>query len=118
MTDKLLPGFRDAIHVPYVVVTCNETAPSGAKAWFDSGSCNYDDRPRECRLWRPSTEYDPQPDWHGVVDPFIEDETIAPGTPFRLLIRAECFSRLRHDFEIEVHDRGGTATCHSVCDVR
>jgi hypothetical protein len=24
---------------------------------------------------------------------------------------------LTHDFEIEVHDRGGTAQCHSVCDI-
>jgi hypothetical protein len=34
-----------------------------------------------------------------------------------VFIRKECFESLRHDFVIEVHDRGGTNTCHSVCDI-
>lgn len=111
MTDK--PGFRDAIHVPFLVVTCDVDVPRAAKAWIISD----DRRPNKCCLWRASTEDDPQPDWHGVADPWCDGDVIAAGTPFRLMLRKECFRELRHDFTIEVHDRGGTATCHSVCDV-
>jgi len=107
-------GFRDAIHVPYVIVTCDTPMPRAAKAWLQSKAGR---PPKTCQLWEPSTEFDPQPDWHGVADPFWKSESIPANTPFRLMIRDECFRRLRHDFEIEVHDRGGTATCHSVCDV-
>lgn len=115
MSESEQLGFRDAIHVPFVVVVCDQRASRGAKAWLTSE--DMDGPVSQCRLWRNGSECDPQPDWHGVVDPFLDSEVIEAGTPFRLMIRKECFRRLRHDFEIDVHDRGGTATCHSVCDV-
>lgn len=106
------PGFRDAIHVPFVVVTCGENAPRGHRAYFvrewDEGET------KKCILWHRDA---PHPDWHGVVDPFSEHDVIPAGQPFRLMVRERFFSRMRHVFEIEVHDRGGSSTCHQVCDV-
>ena len=106
-------GFRDAIHVPFIMVTCNTSVQPGDKL-----SLRMDDK---CVKWggKPAVggEYDEvEPMWHGVADPFRET-TIPSGEVFPCLIRKECFSRLRHDFVIEVHDSGGTPTCHAVCDI-
>ena len=99
-------GFRDAIHVPFIMVTCNTSIEPGNKV-----SLRHDN---ECVKWigRPD-----EPMWHGVADPFRET-SIPPGEVFAIYIRKECFSELRHDFVIEVHDYGGSDTCHSVCDIR
>jgi len=102
---KLTLGFRDAIHVPYVVVQCDRDLHPGSKCSLRSD--------RTCVMWVDAAD---EPDWHGIADPFLL-AYIPAGTPFRLLIRPECFSRLRNDFQIEVHDRGGTLTCHEVCDI-
>lgn len=96
-------GFRDAIHVPFVMVTCDVELTPGVKV-----SLRHDNK---CVKWDGG-----EPMWHGVADPFRET-SIQPGEVFACMIRKECFRRLRHDFEIEVHDRGGTDTCHSVCDI-
>lgn len=107
-------GFRDAIHVPYIMVTCETALEPGDKL-----SLRNDDK---CVKWggkpeRGIHDYDDvEPDWHGVADPFRET-TIPAGEVFPCMIRKECFSGLTHNFQIEVHDRGGTQTCHSVCDV-
>ena len=98
-------GFRDAIHVPFIVVTCETMIEPGDKC-----SLRHDNK---CEKWRGR---DDEPMWHGVADPWLE-KPINAGEPFRVMIRKECFSGLRHDFTIEVHDRGGTDTCHSVCDI-
>lgn len=99
-------GFRDAIHVPYIVVTCDIRLQPGCKV-----SLRHDNR---CEIWTGDPD---EPMWHGVADPFRES-TIPAGEAFRCMIRKECFTQLRHDFEIDVNDYGGTATCHSVCNIR
>ena len=98
-------GFRDAIHVPFIVVTCNVSLRPGDKVQL-----RHDDK---CELW-DGLEHGPM--WHGVAEPFRETD-IPAGEPFAVYIRKECFAKLRHDFDIEVHDRGGTETCHNVCDI-
>ena len=105
------PGFRDAIHVPYILVTCETILTPGDKISLrDENTCvKWGTAPRH--KWEGD-----EPMWHGVADPFRE-ELILAGTAFRCMIRKECFSGLRHDFMIEVNDRGGTDTCHSVCDI-
>lgn len=101
-------GFKDAMHVPYVLVKSNaDLLMPGTRC-----SLRHDNL---CVPWGGRPE-DVEPMWHGVVDPFL-DGPVNAGELFALWIRKECFTRLRHDFEIEVHDRGGTATCHSVCDI-
>jgi hypothetical protein len=106
MTDhgKMTLGFRDAVHVPYVIVSCNSELQPGEKV-----SLRHDNR---CVRWDDF----PEIEWHGVVDPF-RTTTVPAGAAFPVYIRKECFSGLRHDFTIEVHDRGGTDTCHAVCDI-
>lgn len=99
------PGFRDAIHVPFIMVTCDIVLQPGEKCSLRNGD--------KCVKWC-GARYEPM--WHGVVDPFLE-KPIDAGELFALHIRKECFARLRHDFEIQVHDTGGTATCHSVCEI-
>ncbi len=110
-------GFRDAIHVPFIIVTSDESLHPGMKV-----SLRHDDK---CVRWegKPTVfehpmgnDGDTEPMWHGVVDPFLE-KSVEAGTPFAVHLRKECFRELRHDFVIEVHDRGGTSTCHSVCDI-
>lgn len=105
MTDY--EGFRDAIHVPFVVCKCVAPLHPGEK-------CSL--RGSESRItyvpWRSGDNIG----WHGVADPFRE-AAIQPGELFRLFIRKECFSGLTHRFQIEVHDTGGTDTCHSVCNI-
>ena len=116
-------GFRDAIHVPYVMVKCKADLQPGDKVSLRHGE-NEDERRLMVVKWGgkpegrpyPHEDYDTEPMWHGVADPFLETP-IPAGELFRCMIRKECFSGLRHDFTIEVHDRGGTATCHSVCDI-
>ena len=98
-------GFRDAIHVPYIVVTCETALRPGEKC-----SLRHEDK---CVPWGGSQD---EPMWHGVADPFSE-VTFPANTLVPVFIRKECFSGLRHDFQIEVNDRGGTETCHQVCDV-
>lgn len=100
-----LIGFRDAIHVPFIVVRSGEQLSPGDK-------CSLREENYCVKWWNIFGE----PIWHGVVDPFVE-QPFLPGTPFRLFIRKDCYSALRHVFEIEVHDRGGTDTCHEVCNV-
>lgn len=95
-------GFRDAIHVPFILVTCGKMLMPGDRVMLRHGNT--------CEKW------DGLEMWHGVADPFSEPP-INAGELFRVFIRKECFTKLRHDFEIEVHDRGGTATCHNVCDI-
>lgn len=104
MKTELTPGFRDAIHVPFIIVTSDCPVQPGEKLCLREGD--------KCVRWagRPGDA------WHGVADPFTE-KTIDSGEAFAVFIRRECFSRLRHDFQIEVHDRGGTDTCHSVCNI-
>jgi len=113
-------GFRDAIHVPYVVVACDTALEPGCKV---SLRHNGDDSDvSRCVKWggKPETGLygrgDVEPMWHGVADPFLES-TIPANSPFRCFIRKECFTKLRHDFLIEVYDRGGSNTCHSVCGI-
>jgi hypothetical protein len=106
-------GFRDAIHVPYIMVTCDTVIEPGDKVSLRHNN--------KCVKWMglPDTGGEwvkKEPMWHGVADPFLEDR-IPSGTLFAVHIRKECFARLRHDFHIEVHDTGGTDTCHSVCDI-
>ena len=101
------PGDRDAIHVPFIWVTCGKDLSPGDK-------CSLREE-NKCVKWGRMPE-SVEPMWHGVADPFLEG-SIPAGDAFRLFIRKECFSSLRHDFEIEVHDRGGTDTCHSVCEI-
>jgi hypothetical protein len=100
-------GFRDAIHVPFVMVTCGDTLRPAEK-------CSLRDE-NQCVRWQGGSP-DIEPMWHGIADPFRESE-IPSGEVFPLYIRKECFHGLTHDFQIEVHDRGGTGTCHSVCDI-
>lgn len=104
-SEKKQRGFRDAIHVPFVMVVCDETLEPGEKC-----SLRHGDR---CVRWGGLPD---EPMWHGVADPFLEAD-IPAGQVFALHIRKECFSGLTHNFQIEVHDRGGTDTCHSVCDI-
>lgn len=127
MDKRLELGFRDAIHVPYVVVQCDdEDLEPGTKVSLRQLDTEMYRKVTRCVRWtgRPvggdaytADDYDTsEPMWHGVVDPFLESP--APkGTPFRFMLRPECFRGMRHDFDIEVHDRGGTSTCHSVCDI-
>ncbi len=107
-------GFRDAIHVPFIVVICPTEINPGDKVSLRN---DYeDDRTKiTCVKWggRPERE---EPMWHGVADPFRE-AVIPAGEEFQVWIRKECFKGLRHDFKIEVYDRGGTDHCHSVCDI-
>ena len=100
-------GYRDAIHVPFIVVTCDRNINPGDKI-----SLRMDDK---CVLWGYGDGIE-EPMWHGVVNPFLE-QTVLAGKPFRVFIRPECFSRLRHDFTIETNDDGGTDTCHLTCDI-
>ncbi len=104
---ELQIGFRDAIHVPFIIVTCDSELQPGDKV-----SLRHDDA---CIKWGGASERE-EPIWHGVADPFRET-AIPAGEPFAVHIRKECFASLRHDFLIEVHDRGGTDTCHQVCDI-
>ena len=106
-------GHRDAIHVPFIMVTCDAELQPGEKV-----SLRHNDK---CVRWGGLPESDDdfaevEPMWHGVADPFSEG-AIPAGRVFAVFIRKECFTGLRHDFQIEVHDRGGTATCHLVCDI-
>jgi hypothetical protein len=101
------PGFRDAIHVPFIVVTCDVTVEPGTKCSLRSEE--------SCVRWEGRNQSE-EPEWHGVADPFRESKIIG-GESFRLMIRKECFSGLTHNFQIEVGDRGGTSTCHQVCDI-
>jgi len=117
MDDQAL-NRRDAIHVPYITVTCPTQLNPGDKC-----SLRQDDGKITCVKWgglpeHSSSEYDDniEPIWHGVADPFSEAPILA-GQIFALYLRKECFRELRHDFTIEVHDRGGTSTCHQVCDI-
>lgn len=113
-------GFRDAIHVPYIMVTCDVELQPGDKISLRGDS----EWVTKCVKWGgklASTEFfddygKTEPMWHGVADPWRE-KPIPAGEVFPCMIRKECFSGMRHDFTIEVHDRGGTATCHSVCDI-
>jgi len=98
-------GFRDAIHVPYIMVTCDTALEPGDK-------CSLRDN-NKCVKWFGEQD---EPMWHGVVNPFLE-KPIPSGELFAVYIRKECFSGLRHDFQIETHDRGGTEMCHSVCNI-
>lgn len=102
--EAMRAGFRDAIHVPFIIVSCDETVSPGDKC-----SLRHDNK---CCPWSRLRE----DWWHGVADPFRESD-IPAGELFAVYLRKECFGRLRHDFVIEVHDRGGTDTCHSVCDI-
>ena len=103
-------GFRDAIHVPFIAVKCGVELLPGDKLSLrhkgDDESCV------TCVRWNAGDEIM----WHGIADPFLE-KPIARGELFRLFIRKECFSGLTHQFQIEVNDRGGTDTCHSVCNI-
>lgn len=114
MTAKNLPvGTRDAIHVPFVMVTCQTALNPGDK-------CSLRGTGDECVKWGGKPEvgecYETEPRWHGVADPFLEAD-IQAGTVFALYIRRECFSGLTHNFKIEIDDRGGTSTCHYVCNI-
>lgn len=100
-------GFRDAIHVPFIMVTCDEILNPGDKCSLRNDN--------KCVEWGGRSEQD-EPMWHGVADPFRESN-IPAGELFPVYIRKECFSGLTHNFQIEVHDRGGTNTCHQVCDI-
>ena len=100
-------GFRDAIHVPFIVVRCKAPLQPGEKVSLRDRNW--------CVPWGGLPEPE-EPDWHGVVNPFL-DSIIPPETPFEVYIRKECFSRLRHDFIIETRDDGGTETCHAVCNI-
>ena len=51
-------GFRDAIHVPYVLVTCHTSLTPGQKVSLREGN--------ECVAYRPGEDAM----WHGVADPF------------------------------------------------
>jgi hypothetical protein len=107
MSDLRLEGFRDAIHVPFIVCKCIATLNPGEKCSLRGGDERITYVP-----WRGGDAID----WHGVADPFAKDP-IQPGELFRLFIRKECFSGLTHQFQIEVHDTGGTNTCHEVCNI-
>jgi len=98
-------GFRDAIHVPFIMVTCEEVLRPGDKCSLRNDNT--------CVRWCNRSD---EPMWHGVANPFSETD-FPVGTLIPVYIRKECFSQLRHDFQIEVCDRGGTDTCHSVCDI-
>lgn len=119
MDDKRA-GFRDAIHVPYVMVSCPTPLEPGDKISLRGDS----EHVTQCVKWGgkpegrpyPYEDYDTEPMWHGVADPW-RSTTIPAGEVFPCYLRKECFGGLRHDFTIEVHDRDGTATCHSVCDI-
>lgn len=108
-------GHRDAIHVPFIVCKCIAPLHPGEKC-----SLRGSDSHITYVSWRPgdgANEYgDPPLDWHGVADPFRESP-IQAGESFRIYLRKECFSGMTHHFNIEVHDRGGTVNCHSVCDI-
>jgi len=104
MTD-LQRGFRDAIHVPFIIVSCDSELQPGDKI-----SLRHDDK---CVLWQGSNY---EPDWHGVAEPFRLTK-IPAGELFACFIRKDCFSGLTHNFKIEVNDHGGTDTCHKVCDI-
>jgi hypothetical protein len=99
-------GFRDAIHVPFIMVTCETAIEPGDKVSLRHNN--------SCVKWPGQFEVEPM--WHGVADPFRES-LIPSGELFAAYIRKECFGKLRHDFVIEVYDRGGTDTCHNVCDI-
>lgn len=114
-------GYRDAIHVPYVVVKCDQPLLPGDKVSLRG---SYDDV-TECVKWRGLPDGrmvdehhmgETEPMWHAVAEPFTEKE-IPAGAAFRAMLRPECFSSMRHVFRIEVHDTGGTSTCHQVCDI-
>lgn len=101
------PGFKDAVHVPFVMVRCDTPLERA-----DQVSLRHD---HKCVKWRGGST-DIEPMWHGIADPF-RDGFIPAGELFPVYIRKECFTRLTHDFEIDVQDRGGTAQCHSVCNI-
>lgn len=101
-------GFRDAVHVPFIVITCKTAVSPGEKL-----SLRHDNHERiGCVKWCEGDKIM----WHGVADMFAEG-VIPPDQPFRLYIRKECFAKLTHYFDIDVNDRGGTDTCHSVCNI-
>ena len=54
-------GFRDAIHVPYIMVTCDVVLLPGDKCSLRHGNT--------CVKWGGDFE---EPMWHGVADPFLE----------------------------------------------
>ena len=104
------PGYKDAIHVPYVMVKCNVDLQPGDKCSLRSEQSDMGEN--SCVRWNG----EPRPMWHGVADPFLE-AMIPAGELFACHIRNECFRGLRHDFVIEDHDQGGTDTCHQTCDL-
>ena len=118
-------GERDAIHVPYIVVHCKEDLQPGQRVSLrGEGSC-WEGGPEPCVPWGglpdgPSADgsylHDTEPDWHGIVDPFL-DGPIAKETPFRCFIREQCFSNMKHTFRFDHGDWGGSSTCHSVCNI-
>lgn len=112
------PGFRDAMHVPFVFVTCETELQPGDKCSLrhDDKCVKWSGKPEGNGIYEYKMTVEAEPMWHGVADPFRESP-IPANEPFPVFIRRECFTRMRHDFEIEVHDRGGTSTCHLVCDI-
>ena len=87
----LRAGFRDAIHVPYIVVSCNAKLAPGDKCSLRSDGRFLN----TCVKWDVSQfdEYENK-EWHGVADPWRET-AIEVYELFRLYIRKECFSGLR-----------------------
>lgn len=114
MSEQIKPqaGFRDAIHVPFIMVTCDTVLSPGDKC-----SLRHENT---CVKWggKPETgeDWNVEPKWHGIADPWRESN-IPAGEVFPVYLRKECFRDMRHDFLIEVDDQGGTVTCHSVCNI-
>ena len=84
-------GFRDAIHVPFVVVSCETKLEPGDKVSLRSE--------KTCVKWKGLPEHGDEwadvgvhiePMWHGVVDPFLE-KGVEAGELFALYVRKECF---------------------------
>jgi len=118
-TVDLVLGSRDAVHVPFVVVECSDDLEPGQKVSLrdpaTSRTLNHGfGSPLRCVIWDGGGTCEPE--WHGVVDPFL-DGKVSAGTLFRCMIRPGFFSSFRHTFRIETHDSGGTSTCSSVCDI-
>lgn len=99
-------GYQDAVHVAFIVARSKSAGKllPGTKC-----SLRYD------YTCKSILESDGKM-WHGVVDPFLESDVL-PGELFHLYIRKECFHSLRHVFEFDDNDYGGSDTCHQTCEL-
>lgn len=78
-------GFKDAAHMPCVVVTCAKFVLPGDHVKFTDGGTQVE----ECH----------KGDRHGIVDPFLT-EAVPPGKSFYILLLPKVVGSLTHNFPL------------------